>query len=99
MAEKTFEQKLAEAKSLGEKSDELNEQIARELLVAASPFIEKLRAVCDNMSPNTSFHARTKQVLAQIESGLLRDPLSVRVLEKLKGEQAAAGDKSKTDES
>ena len=92
MAEKTFEQKLAEAKALGEQSDELNEQIARELLLEASPLIKKLRAVSENMSPNTSFHARATQVLAQIDSGLLRDPLSVRVLEKLKAESEGVGD-------
>lgn len=86
---KTFQEKLADAKALGEQSDALNEEIVTEVLTAAAPVIEMLRAVVDNMSDGVSFAARAKQVLQQIDVGLLKDPLSVRVVEKLKEAQAA----------
>lgn len=92
---KTFAQKLAEAKELGEQSDELNEEIVAEFLTAASPVIQMLRDIEENMSDGISFAAKAKGVLHQIDIGLLKDPLSISVLAKLSagaGESAAVED-------
>ena len=87
---KTFAEKLADAKALGDQSDALNEEIVTEFLTAAAPVIQMLRDIEKNMSSGVSFAARSKQVLQQIDVGLLKDPLSLTVLENLKAAQAGS---------
>ena len=87
MPKKTFTQKLSAAKDLGEQSEQLHEEIVAEFLTTATPVIKMLRDIEANMSDGVSFSAKAKQVLHQIDIGLLKDPLSVSVLQKM---QAAA---------
>ena len=90
MPKKTFAQKLAAAKALGDQSDALNEEIVTEFLTAAAPVIQMLRDIETNMSDGVSFAARSKQVLQQIDVGLLKDPLSLRVVGKMEAARQAA---------
>lgn len=87
---KTFAQKLAEAKALGTQSDALNEEIVLEFITAAGPTIQMLRDIEANMSDGISFSAKAKQVLHQIDIGLLKDPLAVSVLNKIAAAQEGA---------
>lgn len=86
---KTFAQKLADAKALGDQADAANEEIVAEFLNKAGPTIQMLRDISANMSPDISFTASAKQILQNIDIGLLKDPLSTRVL--AKAAQAAQG--------
>lgn len=87
---KTFREKLDDAKKLGVQVDAANEEIVEEFITTAAPVIQMLRDISENMSPDISFSSRSRQVLTQIDSGLLRDPLSVRVLEKVRKDKEAA---------
>jgi len=86
----TFKQKLESRKALGDQTDELDEAIVTEFLTAAAPVIQMLRDIQDNMSDGVSFAARAKQVLSSIDTGLLRDPLSIRVVDAMRSAQEAA---------
>ena len=85
----TFEANLTKRKTLGDQLDTLDELIVSEFLAEAAPVIEKLRLVTENMSDNLSFKGRASQVLQQIENGLLRDPLAVRVIQNAQNDVAA----------
>lgn len=81
---KSFEDKLAERAVKGAQIDELDQEIVTEFLVEAAPVIAKLRLIEEKMSDSISFTGRAKQVLQQIDNGLLRDPLAVKIVEKMR---------------
>ena len=86
----TFAQLLEQSSSLGDQADAVNEAIVADILVSAAPIIEKMRQVAEQMSDNISFTGKVKQVLHQIDIGLLKDPMAIAVQAKLAAAQAEA---------
>lgn len=85
MTEKTLSEKIQDANLAGKTSDEANEKAVLGFLLKAEPIIQDLRQICgaEGLSDDLSWTARAKQVLQQIEIGLLNDPLSVKVIQKI----------------
>ena len=90
MTEKTFEELLDAAAATSEKQAEQHEAIVAHLLMVAGPAVEAFRKAEEKLSPDLSLTTSIKRALQSIDSGILRDPLSIRVQKKLASAQAAA---------